>query len=106
MQHKVINIFMYRISKSDIENIADILPDAYVLDDKGLTVELVLQGSVDPQTAAQIFTVINEDNIEEYRRERRQQFLDEVREIQSFSRNVQRRVLYTIVNDAINSISS
>lgn len=96
---------MYRISKADIENIADILPDAYVLDDKGDTVELVLQGTVDPQTAACICTAINEDSLEEYRRERRQQYLDEVREIQSFSRSVKKRALYTIVNDAINSIS-
>ena len=98
-------IMPYRISKSDIENIADILPDAYVLDDNGRTVELVLQGAVDPQTAAHVCSIVNEDNIEEYRKERRQQFLDEVREVQSFSTSLKKRVLCAIVNDAINSIS-
>lgn len=96
----------YRISKADIDNIADILPDAYVLTDGGETVEIVLQGSIDRQTAAQICSVVNEDNIEEYRKERRQQFLDEVREVQSFKTNVKKRVLCAIVNDAINSIRS
>ena len=96
----------YRISRADIDNIADILPDAYVLADDGKTVEIVLQGSVDRQTAAQIFSVVNEDNIEEYRKERRQQFLDEVREVQSFKTNVKKRVLCAIINDAINSIRS
>lgn len=96
----------YRISKADIDNIADILPDAYVLDDNGKTVEIVLQGSIDCQSAAQICSVVNEDNIEEYRKVRRQQFLDEVREVQSFKTNVKRRVLCAIVNDAINSIRS
>ena len=109
MGHTTININItmpYRISKSDIENIADILPDAYVLDNNGDTVEIVIQGAVDPQTAAQICSVVNEDIIEEYRRERRQQFLDEIREVQSFKTNVKKRVLCAIVNDAINSISS
>ena len=106
-QQEVINIEMpYRISKADIDKIADILPDAYVLDDNGETVEVVLQGAIDSQTAAKIFSVVNEDNIEEYRKARRQQFLDEVREVQSFKTNVKKRALCAIVNDAVNSIRS
>ena len=93
----------YRISKADIENIADVLPDAYVLDDNGKTVELVLQGSVDPKTAVPIAIVINEDNIDEYRREKRQQLINEVREVQSFKCNVKKRVLCAIINNAVNN---
>ena len=93
----------YRISKSDIENIADVLPDAYVLDDNGKTVELVLQGSVDPQTAVSIAVVVDEDNIEQYRKEKRQQLINEVREVQSFKCNVKKRVLCAIINNAVNN---
>lgn len=102
-----ININMaYRISKADIKNIADILPDAYVLDDNGETVELVIQGSVDPQSAAQIIHVVDEDSIDQYKKNKRQQFLDEVREVRSFKTNVKKRALCAIINDAINSIHS
>ncbi len=96
----------YRISKSDIELIADVLPDAYVLDDNGETVELVLQGTVDPKSGNCIATVVNEENLDEYRKARRQQLLAEVREIQSFKTNTKKRVLYAIINDACNSIHS
>ena len=94
----------YRISKSDIELIADVLPDAYVLDDNGETVELVLQGTVDPKSGNCIATVVNEEKLDEYRKARRQQLLAEVREVQSFKTNVKKRVLYAIINDACNSI--
>jgi len=93
----------YRISKSDIENIADVLPDAYVLDDDGKTVELVLQGDVDPQTAVPIAVVIDEEVIEEYRKEKRQQLINEVREVQSYKCNVKKRVLCAIINNAVNN---
>jgi len=94
----------YRISKSDIENIADVLPDAYVLDDNGKTVELVLQGSVDPKTAASIAVVVDEEKIDEYRKEKRQQLIEEVREVQSYTRcDIKKRVLCAIINNAVNN---
>ncbi len=93
----------YRISTSDIENIADVLPDAYVLDDDGKTVELVLQGDVDPQTAVPIAVIIDEEIIEEYRKEKRQQLINEVREVQSYKCNVKKRVLCAIINNAVNN---
>ena len=93
----------YRISKADIENIADVLPDAYVLDDNGKTVELVLQGSVDPKTAVSIALVVDEEKIDEYRKEKRQQLINEVREVQSFKCNVKKRVLCAIINNAVNN---
>ena len=46
----------YRISKSDIKRIADVLPDAYVIENGSETVEIVLQGAVDPTTANPIAT--------------------------------------------------
>ncbi|KKL85695.1 hypothetical protein LCGC14_1952130 [marine sediment metagenome] len=92
----------YRISKHDFENIADVLPDAYILDDNGNTIELVLQGVVDPQTANPIATIIDE----EYRKEKRQQFINEVREVLSFKTSVKKRALCAIINDAVNSLHS
>jgi len=94
----------YRISISDIKRIADVLPDAYVIENGGETVELVLQGAVDPTTANPIAHVINEKNIEEYQKAKRLQLIEEVREIQSFKSSVKKRVLCAIVNDAIHSI--
>ena len=96
----------YRISKSDIEKIADVLPDAYVLENGGETVELVLQGVVDPTTANPIAQVIDEEKLEEYRKAKRQQLINEVREVQSFKPNVKKRVLSAIVNNAVRSIQS
>lgn len=90
----------YRISISDIKRIADVLPDAYVIENGGETVELVLQGVVDPTTANPIAYVINED----YQKAKRLQLIEEVREIQSFKSSVKKRVLCAIVNDAIHSI--
>jgi len=94
----------YRISKTDIENIADILPDAYVIEINDDSLDLVIKGDVDRKSAARIFSGINEDKFDSYRKERRQQFLDEVHEVRSFKPNVKKRVLCAIVNDAINSI--
>ena len=95
----------YRISKSDINKIADVLPDAYVIENGGETVEIVLQGAVDPTTANPIVHVINEKNIDEYQKAKRQQFIEEVREIQSFKSSVMKRVLCAIVNDAVHRIN-
>lgn len=94
----------YRIRKKDIEKIADVLPDAYVIEDGGNTVELVLQGHTDPKTATPIAHAVDEGVLEEYRKAKRQQLIDEVREVQSFNTNVKKRVLAAIVNDAIRSI--
>ncbi len=95
----------YRISKSDINRIADVLPDAYVIENGGETVEIVLQGVVDPTTANPIAHVINEKNIDEYQKAKRLQFIEEVREIQSFKSSVKKRVLCAIVNDAVHRIN-
>ena len=94
----------YRISKQDIERIADVLPDAYVLENGGDSVELVLHSHMDPQTATPIAEVIPEEKVEEYSKNVRQQLIEEVREIQSYKCSVQKRVLYAIVNDAVRSI--
>lgn len=94
----------YRIRKRDIEKIADVLPDAYVIENGGDTVELVLQGNTDPTTATPIAHAVDEGELEEYRKAKRQQLIDEVREVQSFNTNVKKRVLAAIVNDAIRSI--
>ena len=94
----------YRIRKSDIDRIADVIPDAYVIDNAGDTVELVLQGNTDPQTVFPVAQAFNEDRIDEYRKAKKQQLIDEVQEIQSFNTNVKKRVLAAIVNDAIRSI--
>jgi len=94
----------YRISISDFKRIADVLPDAYVIENGNETVELVLQGAVDPTTANPIAHVINEKNIEEYQRAKRLQLIEEVREIQSFKSSVRKRVLCAIINDAVHSI--
>lgn len=94
----------YRIHKSDIQKIAEVLPDAYVLDEHDDTVELVLQGNTDPTTVMPIAHAVNEDGLEEYRKVKRQQLIDEVREVQSFNTNVKKRVLTAIVNDAVRSI--
>ena len=100
---EIINITMaYRISKNDFENIAEVLPDAYILDDNGDTIELVLQGVVDPQTANPIAIVVDE----EYRKTKRQQLINEVREVLSFKTSVKKRVLCRLINDAVNSIRS
>lgn len=45
-------------------------------------------------------------NIDDYRKAKREQLLAEVREIQSFKSTVSKRVLYAIVNGAVNSIHS
>ncbi len=95
----------YRISKSDIKRIADVLPDAYVIENGSETVELVLQGAVDPTTANPIAYIINEKNIDEYQKAKRLQFIEEVREIQSFKSSVKKRVLCAIVNDAVHRIN-
>ena len=95
----------YRISKSDIKKIADVLPDAYVIENGNETVEIVLQGAVDPTTANPIVYVINEKNIDEYQKAKRLQFIEEVREIQSFKSSVKKRVLCAIVNDAVHRIN-
>jgi hypothetical protein len=94
----------YRISRSDINRIADVLPDAYVIENGDETVELVLQGAVDRTTANPIAHAINEENIEEYQKAKRLQLIEEVREIQSFKASVEKRVLCAIVNDAIRVI--
>lgn len=94
----------YRISKSDIKKIADVLPDAYVLENGGSSVEIVLQGAVDPTTANPIAEIVEEDALEEYRKVKRQQLINEVQEIQSFNTNVKKRVLAAIVNDAVRCI--
>ena len=96
----------YRISKSDIEHIAAVLPDAYVLDDDGKRVEIVLQGGVDPKSAMPLVVAVNEENVDEYRKQTRQQLLNEVREVRSFKANMKKRVLCRIVNDAVNSINA
>lgn len=95
----------YRISKSDFKRIADVLPDAYVIENGSETVEIVLQGAVDPTTANPIAYVINEKNLDEYQKAKRLQFIEEVREIQSFKSSVKKRVLCAIVNDAVHRIN-
>lgn len=95
----------YRIRKKDIEKIADVLPDAYVLENGGDTVELVLQGHTDPTTATPIAQAVKEGELEEYRKAKRQQLIDEVQEIQSFNANVKKRVLVAIVNNAVRTIN-
>lgn len=94
----------YRISKADINHIAEILPDAYVLGENGETIELVVQGAVDPQTALPVAVAINEDNIDEYRKNKRRELLEEVRQVQAVKTNVKKRVLSAIVNNAIRSM--
>lgn len=102
IQQAPINILMaYRISISDIKRIADVLPDAYVIENGDETVELVLQGAVDPTTANPIAYIINED----YQKAKRLQLIEEVREIQSFKSSVKKRVLCAIVNDAVHRIN-
>ena len=96
----------YRISKRDIERIAEVLPDAYIIENGGDSVELVLHSAVDPQTATPIAEVIPEEKIDEYSQTKRQQLIDEVREIQSFKTSVHKRVLAALVNDAVRSIHS
>jgi hypothetical protein len=94
----------YRISKADIEKIADVLPDAYIIENGGESVDLVLQGSVDPTSVNLLAQAIDEEKIEDYLKTKRQQLIEEVREIQSFKASVEKRVLCAIVNDAVRSI--
>lgn len=94
----------YRISKTAIKNIAEVLPDAFVIENGNDVVELVLQGEVDPSAVSPIAIVVDEDSIDEYRKTKRQQFIDEVREVQSLKHNISKRVLSSIVNSAIRSI--
>jgi hypothetical protein len=47
---------------------------------------------------------IDEEKIEDYLKTKRQQLIEEVREIQSFKASVEKRVLCAIVNDAVRSI--
>jgi hypothetical protein len=96
----------YRISKSCIRKIADVLPDAYLLENGDESVEVVLQGYVDPKTATSIVEAIDEDKLDEYRKAKRQQLIDEVEEIRSFNASVKKRVLAAIVNDAVRSIDN
>lgn len=91
----------YRISRSDINRIADVLPDAYVINEGDTAMELVLQGNVDPTTANPIAHVVKEDYVQE--KAKKQQLIEEVREIQSM-KTIKKRVLYAILNDAIYSI--
>ena len=93
----------YRISKSSIDHIAEVLPDAYVLNNDGKVVELVTVDQTE-QAAYPVAVAVEEENIDQYRKEKRQRLIDEVREVQSFKPNVRKRVLCAIVNDAVNSI--
>ena len=85
--------------------IADVLPDAYILENGEESMELVLQGHVDPTTVNPIARVINEESVDEYQRVKRRQLIEEIREVQSYKTSVPKRVLCAIVNQALRSIN-
>lgn len=90
----------YQVTRTDIENIVSVLPDA-VMDDTGDIV--IIQ---DRENCQPVMVAVNLERVEEERKAKRQQLLQEVREVQSFKANVKKRVLCAIVNNAINSIHS
>ena len=65
-------------------------------------------GAGDQCTAAAILVLaeaIDEEKLDDYRKAKRQQLIDEVQEIRSFDSCVKKRVLAAIVNDAVRSVT-